>query len=143
MEIDMSILAKLELTSVKKNSNSNPIETRRERLIEKLNEQIEVFKALKSGKEYTKTKRQTVFDDEGNRQTQEVEQKVKAWFFEQDSGWYVQCRYGSRLLNIYHRHNAVFVKNFNDVGEVLSKFIQATKDGELDKSIASVLVKRK
>ena len=139
----MSILAKLELTSVKKNNNNNPIETRRERLIDKLNEQIEVFKALKSGKEYTKTKRQTVFDDEGNRQTQEVEQKVKAWFFEQDSGWYVQCRYRSRLLNIYHRHNAVFVKNFNDVGEVLSKFIQATKDGELDKSIASVLVKRK
>jgi len=139
----MSILAKLDLKSVTRTANGNPVEQRRKRLINKLNEQIEVFNALQKGKQYTQMKSVNVTDSDGNKAVSSIERTVKPWFFEQDSGWYIQCRYGSRLLNIYNRHNAVYVKKYSDIGIVLNQFIDATYAGEFDKVIASVLIKRK
>ena len=143
MEKNMSILAKLTLTSVTKSNKADPIVSRRERLIDKLKEQIKVFEEMKQGSVYCRTKEVSRFDEDGNKITSVIEQKVKPFFFEQDNGWYVQCRYGSRVMNIYNKHNAVFVNNFNDIEQILNKFIEATKQGEFDKIIASLLMKRK
>ena len=139
----MSILAKLELKSITKSTKADPIESRRVRLVEKLTEQIEVFKAVQSGKEYYRNKEQTRLDPNGDKHKETIQQKVNPFFFKQDNGWYVQCRYGSRVLNIYNKHNAVFVNDFKDIGNVLNTFIEAVRLGEFDKSIASVMLKRK
>ena len=57
------------------------------------------------------------------------------WWFEQDNGCYVQCRYGSRILNINGRNNAVFVNRIDEVAAVLEVFRAAAAAGELDKAV--------
>lgn len=139
----MSILAKMELKTVVRTAKADPIVARRERLIEKLKEQIEVYQALQNGSQYYRTKEKRTTDADGNRVIDTVKHIVKPFFFEQDKGWYVQCRYGSRVINLYNRHNAIFVNNFKDIGNVLTKLIEATSLGEFDKSIAAVMIQRK
>jgi hypothetical protein len=61
---------------------------------------------------------------------------VRPWFFEQDGGWYVQCRYGARVIAADGTNNAVFVKTLKDVAAVLAVFLAAAQAGELDPAIA-------
>lgn len=68
----------------------------------------------------------------------EHEKRVRAWFFQQDNGYYVQCRYGSRVLNINGKSNAVFVDKLEAVAGVLEAFKLAADTGELDKAVAIV-----
>ena len=50
--------------------------------------------------------------------------------------WYVQCRYGARVLFIDGKNNAVFVKKLEEVAGVLDAFKAAAQAGELDAAIA-------
>src|SRR6056297_3103622 len=75
-------------------------------------------------------------NDQGERVLVKAERRVRPWFFEQDGGWYVQCRYGARVLLVDGSNNAVFVKSLKDVGPVLDAFQAAAKAGELDAAIA-------
>ena len=61
---------------------------------------------------------------------------MRPWFFEQDGGWHVQCRYGARVIAADGSNNAVFVKTLKDVGPVLDVFLSAAAAGELDGAIA-------
>jgi hypothetical protein len=69
--------------------------------------------------------------------------RVRPWFFEQDNGWYVQCRYGSRVLNINGKNNAVFVSKLDEIAGALAALGEATKNGELDSAIAAILDRKK
>lgn len=48
----------------------------------------------------------------------------------------MQCRYGTRVLNINGKSNAVFVEQLGDVQAVLDAFKAAAESGELDKAVA-------
>jgi hypothetical protein len=74
---------------------------------------------------------------EGERVLVKTRRRVKPWFFEQDGGWYVQCRYGARVIAADGKNNAVFVKSLKEVDTVLDAFIAATAAGELDAAIAA------
>ena len=65
----------------------------------------------------------------------DVNKRVRPWFFQQDNGWYVQCRYGSRVLSINGKSNAVFVDKLEDVTAVLAAFGAAAESGELDRAV--------
>jgi hypothetical protein len=56
---------------------------------------------------------------------------VRSWFFAQDNGWYVQCRYGARVIAVDGSNNAVFVKSLKEVGAVLEAFTAAVGAGVL------------
>jgi hypothetical protein len=68
--------------------------------------------------------------------------KIRKWFFEQDGGWYVQCKYGSKVLALGKDGNAVFVKALSEVEAALQALYAAAVGGELDEAFAAV-VKRK
>jgi len=68
--------------------------------------------------------------------------RVRAWFFEQDGGWYVQCKYGSKALVLGKGGNAVFVKVLVDVEGVLQALYAAAAGGELDEAIENILTLR-
>ncbi len=61
--------------------------------------------------------------------------RIRPWFFEQDGGWYVQCRYGARVIAADGTNNAVFVKSLDEVAAVLDAFLNAAAAGELDAAI--------
>ena len=69
--------------------------------------------------------------------------KVRAWFFEQDGGWYVQCKYGIKALALGKDGNAVFVKALADVEGALQALYAAAAGGELDEAIENIMKSRK
>ena len=58
-------------------------------------------------------------NDMGERVLVKTHRRIRPWFFEQDGGWYVQCRYGARVIAADGTNNAVFVKLLTDVATVL------------------------
>ena len=54
------------------------------------------------------------------------------------AGWYVQCRYGARVITADGTNNAVFVKSLADVLGVLDALLNAAAAGELDTAIIQV-----
>lgn len=139
----MSIIAKLETKKVIRTITNDPVQSRRDKTVASLNQQIEVWKCECDGKAFTKRQSKWIVDTDGNRVKRDVENTVKPTYFEQDGGWYVQCRYGSRVLNLYGQSNAVWVKEHKDIGKVLEQLIQAVKDGELDKPLAMLSLIKK
>jgi hypothetical protein len=80
-------------------------------------------------------------NDQGERVLVKTQRRVRAWFFAQDGGWYVQCRYGARVIAVDGKNNAVFVKSLKEVGPVIEVMIAAAKAGELDPVIAAAALR--
>lgn len=131
----MSHLAKLNLKTVQRVTHSDPVIARREKLIAKLDQQKLVLAAMGEGGRLEVKEQRWSHNANGERVQIEVVKQVRAWFFEQDNGWYVQCRYGNRVLNISGRSNAVFVNKFDEIASVLNALRAAAESGELDKAI--------
>ena len=132
----MSYIAKLNLKTVHRSVQKDPVVARREKLVAGIEEQSSVLAAVLAGEEYTVKAKRWETNETGERTQVERDKRVRAWFFEQDGGWYVQCRYGSRILYINAKSNAVFVDTLQDVGAVLEAFKKAAETGELDKAVA-------
>lgn len=132
----MSYIAKLNLKTVRRNVQKDPVIARREKLSASIEEQRLVLSAALAGESYSVKIKRWQTNDAGDRVQVERDKQVRRWFFEQDGGYYVQCRYGSRILNIIGKSNAVFVDKLDDVADVLTAFKSAAAAGELDKAIA-------
>jgi hypothetical protein len=132
-----SILSSLKLTSAKRQHAPNPIEFRRQKLSNKLNEQVALAIAMKNGENYVAKRLRTVTDSDGIRQTVEVSKRVKPIWFTQNNKVFVQVRYGSKVVPLTSKgdKNSVEVSNADDLIQVLEKLGQAVLSGELDAQI--------
>jgi len=132
-----SILSSLKLTSAKRQQMSNPIEFRRQKLSNKLKEQVALAIALKNGETYTAKRLRTVTDSDGIRQTVEVSKPVKPLWFTQNNKVFVQVKYGSKVVPLSAKgdKNSVEVSNADELIQVLEKLDQAVLGGELDTAI--------
>lgn len=138
----MSALAKLNLKTIQRVVNKDPITTRRDKLVAGIEEQQRVLDAALRGEAYTVATMRKTRNDAGDIVKEQGERQVRAWFFEQDAGYYVQCRYGARILFLNGKNNAVWVEKLDEVAGVLETFKQAAVAGELDKAVALVMAKR-
>jgi hypothetical protein len=138
----MTALAKLNFKSVKRSTARDPIMARRDKLIAGLEEQQLVHAAALNRDDYQVEKTKWMNNEVGERVAVKTQRRVRPWFFEQDGGWYVQCRYGARVIAADGTNNAVFVKTLKDVGDVLAVFLAATKAGELDTAIAQAVERK-
>lgn len=139
----MSVLAKLNLKTVQRNMAKDPVTARREKLIAGIEEQLRVVEAAMRGDSYKVRTSKRERNELGERVAVENERVVRAWYFEQDRGYYVQCRYGARILMLNGKNNAVWVEALKDVGEVLAAFKAAALAGELDKAVAMAMARTK
>lgn len=62
---------------------------------------------------------------------------VRAWFFQQGTGWLTQARYGARLLLPDGESNAISVSKIAEIEPVLAALEKATVAGELDAPLAA------
>ena len=138
----MTALAKLNFKSVKRSTARDPVIARRDKLVAALEEQQLVHAAALKGEDHHVEKTKWISNEQGERVAVKKHRRVRPWFFEQDSGWYVQCRYGARVIAADGTNNAVFVKTLKDVGDVLAVLLSATKSGELDAAIASAVERK-
>lgn len=132
----MNALAKLNFKTVSKTTTRDPVIARREKLIAGLKEQQLVYTALLKNEDHRVERHKWMNNELGERVLVKTHRRVRPWFFEQDGGWYVQCRYGARVIAADGNNNAVFVKSLKDVGPVLDVFLSAAAAGEFDAAIA-------
>jgi len=133
----MTQLTKLTFKTVERvGSAKDPIQARRTKIIAAIAEQQQVLAARLKGQDHTVERKTFTNNEQGERIPQIRQRKIRPWFFAQDAGVYVQCRYGARVLLVDGKNNAVFVKKLDEVGGVLDAFKGAAQLGELDAAIA-------
>lgn len=132
----MSHLAKLTIKRVLRQDTLDPVQSRRNKLLSAIEDQLKVAEAAVQGKEHVVTVSRWTKNDLGERVRIERQRVTRAWFFAQDGGHYVQCKYGSKPLVLSKDGNAVFVKQLTEVTSVLQAFYAAAAAGEFDSAIA-------
>ena len=135
----MTSLKTLTFKTIERNRRESEITARRHKLIVKLEEQQKVFEHHVKGEHYVVTRPKWMQNDRGERVLVEKQRVIRPWFFEKDSGYYLQVKYGTRILSVDGMHNAIFVEAISDLSGVLSELIKATEAGELDAAIAQAL----
>ena len=132
----MSHLEKLAFKTVARTSTKDPVIARREKLFAGLKEQKLVYAAVLNKEDHRIEKTKWMTNEHGERVLTRTMRRVRPWFFEQDGGWYVQCRYGARVISPDGKNNAVFVKTLKEVEAVLDALLAAAASGELDTALA-------
>jgi hypothetical protein len=133
----------LNLKTVQRVVQKDPVIARREKLLAAIAEQKLVLDAMTRGETYISKVRRWRDDGNGEKALVELPKKVRPWFFQQDNGWYVQCRYGARRLMLDAKSNAVLVTKREEVATALTAIEAAVKAGELDEAIAAVSKRQK
>ena len=134
----MTHLAKLTFKTVDRSVKRDPIIARRDKLVAGLKEQKLVHAAALKKQDHRVERHKWMTNEQGERVAVKAMRTVRPWFFAQDSGWYVQCRYGARVIAADGTNNAVFVKSLDEVAAVLDAFLNAAAAGELDGAITKV-----
>ncbi len=137
----MSTLTSLKLVVSKKHQTVAPIVQRRNKLIAKLHEQIELCEAQRSGNTYAPKKLKTYTNKQsGERMTVEVVKRVKEWFWISDSGKInLAIKYGAKTLPLNKKGaNAIELANGEELIKTLKELKTATLNGELDEAINEV-----
>ena len=93
--------------------------------------------------EYSVTLPRWAKNEAGEKVRVQRQRIVRSWFFAQDGGFYVQCKYGSKAIALSKDGNAIFVKQLSDVKPVLETLRSATENGELDAYVAMAINTRK
>ena len=134
----MTHLSKLTFKTVDSSMKRDPIIARRDKLIAGLKEQKLVHAAALKKEDHRVERHKWMTNDIEERVLVKTHRRIRPWFFEQDGGWYVQCRYGARVIAADGANNAVLVKTLEDVAAVLDALLNAAAAGELDSAITKV-----
>ncbi len=133
----MTALNGLKLVAAQKPTQMPAIQQRRNKLVKRLWEQIELAKAQQTGTVFTAKKFRTIKDTEtGLRKEVETTKRVKAWWFVADNGKLaLSVRYGTKVLELAKGKWAVEVAGEKDLVPVLELLKGAVLAGELDAQI--------
>ena len=134
----MTALSKLTLIAATKPNALAPIVQKRNKLLKKLHEQIELATALAEGRNYTATKLRTVTDDAGNTKTVEQPKRIRQWWWTADNGKLcLTVRYGAKLLELAKGKTAIELASADELVTVLETVKAAVAAGELDAAITA------
>ena len=140
MVIQMStILSSLKIVQAKRQSAIDPLMLRRNKLLRKLEDQINAAKALSKGESFLVKRVRNITDKQTSEiRAVEVSRKIRQWWFVADSGKVViQLKYGSKVIDIAKGKNSVEVSNGAELIAVLETLKSACELGELDQQISS------
>jgi len=132
----MSTLSTLKLTATIKPTQVPAVQQRRNKLVKRVWEQMELAKAQQAGTQFVTTKFRTVTDSTGVRKQVEMNKRIKAWWFTADNGKLALCvRYGSKVLELAKGKYAIEVGVEKDLLNVLEVVKTVVLNGELDAAI--------
>lgn len=137
----MPVLANLKLVTSQKHRTISPIVQRRQKLIDKIDEQLKSCEAQKAGEEYAPKRMRTYTNKHtGERMTVEAVKRVKNWFWIADDGKInLSIKYGSKTLALNKKGaNAIQLTSGDELITVLSSLKAAVAEGELDEAINDV-----
>lgn len=126
----------LKFTDAKRPKNQPPLLQRRNKLISKLWEQIELAKSKHSGKDFVVKRYKNVKDLEGNIKSIEKPKRIKPWWFTSSTGTLcINVFYGSKVLELANGKTAVEATNLANVIEVLELLKREAEIGTFDEAI--------
>ena len=138
----MSTLSTLKLVVGKRYATVSPIVHRRNKLVAKLHEQIELCEAKKEGNTYAPKRLKTYTNKQtGERMTVETVKRVKEWFWVTETGKInLAIKYGSKTLTLNKKTKANCIEL--NTGDELITTLKALKaevlNGTLDEAISEV-----
>jgi len=136
----MSTLNTMKLVVGKRHLTVSPVVHRRNKLVAKLHEQLELCEAKQAGNTYAPKRLKTYVNKQtGERMTVETVKRVKEWFWVSDSGKInLSIKYGSKTLVLNKKTKANCIELSN--GEALIATLRALKtevlNGALDEAIS-------
>ena len=129
----MSTLNSLKLVNAKKPTEIPPILHRRNKLSNKIWEQIQLAKAQSEGNTFTVKKFKTVKDYDGSRKSIELQKRIRPWWFVATEGKVcLNVRYGAKLIELAKGKTAVEVASAQELIKTLEIIKGAVEAGELD-----------
>lgn len=138
----MAALTALKLIAAKKAAVASPTQQRRNKLLKKIGEQLELARAQAEGRNYTQRRFKTIKGEDGSRRSVEIERGVRPWWWLQDNGKLaLSVRYGSKVIALTSKANAIEVANFDELTAALATIKTAIDAGELDTQIEAASVK--
>ena len=134
----MSTLATLKFVSVTKPTKLPTVVQRRNKLSDKLWEQIQLAEAKSTGTTYAPLKSKRLKDFEGNIKILNIPKRIKPWWFISGNGKLcLVLRYGSKILEMAPGKTAIELDKLNELIPTLHKIKLAVEGGELDSLIES------
>ena len=137
----MTVLSELKLVTSKKAIKASPIVHRRNKLVAKIHEQLELCEAKKNGQLYAPKKLRTYINKQtGQRMTVEAVKRIKEWHWTAADGLiHLSVKYGSKVLPLSNDgSNAIVCANTDALIQTLKTLKIAVLDGELDDAITEV-----
>ena len=129
-------LNNFKFTDTKRPKNQPPVVQRRNKLISKLWEQLELAKAKHSGKDFVIKRYKNVKDLEGNIKSVEKPKRIKPWWFTSSTGALcINVFYGSKVLELASGKTAIEAANLENVIEVLELLKREAEMGIFDEAI--------
>ena len=140
----MSVIAKLKLVASKRERFLSPTAARRQKLADKLEEQLALCTAQKNGEIYAPKRIKTVTNADGERVRVEAIKRVKEWFWTTSNGKInLAVRYGSKTLELGKGKNAIELSTGDELLATLATLKEAVIVGELDEAISQASEKLK
>lgn len=135
----MASLQQLKLISAKRQQSVDPTQFRRFKLAGRLDDQIALAQAMLERRTYTKERVRSVRDASGMRSSVQVHTRVKPWWWVMENGKLaLSIRYGSRVIALSPKSNAIECASLNDVVQALATVKAVVEAGELDAAITAV-----
>ena len=133
----MSIVSNLKVVAAKRPQQQPVIVQRRNKLINRLHDQLELAKAESEGREYLKARRRHVKNPvTGEYAEAVVSRKPRAWYWTDDHGKvYINLRYGTRILELSKGKSAIEVGEKKQLVPTIEALKRAVAAGELDTQI--------
>ena len=139
-----AILSGLKFVATKRPQAMPAVQLRRNKLSNKLWEQIKLARSLSEGTTYAPMRLRTVRDRHtGEAKRLELPVRVRAWWFTSETGRVcVQVKYGSKTLDIGGKgRTSIEVASAEDLIKTLELIKSAVEAGELDGQLESAGLK--
>ena len=136
--LEMSLLAKLKLVEAKKTTQISATALRRNKVVARLAEQIELAKAKLDGRTYSVTRQRRVTDEQtGEKRTVETEKRMREWWWVAADGkkMNIVLKYGAKVIEIAKGKTAIEIAGQQELLTTLELLKQAVENGELDAQI--------
>ena len=134
----MSNLSNLTFVDEIKPRSIPPILRMRNKLSDRIWEQIKLAEAKQNGANYAPIKTKRLKDMEGNIKQIEFPKRIKPWWFTSHSGKLcLSIYYGTKRIEITPGKPAIDVKDINGLTTALNVLKLAVENGELDEQILS------
>lgn len=136
----MNKLAGLKLIAAKKQIHLSPVVQRRNKVVKRIAEQIELAQAKAEGRELHSTRLRRMRDaSTGETKTVQVQKRHKAWWWVTDIGKVcLTLRYGAKVIEIAKGKNAIELESVADLLPTLQLLSEAVQAGELDTQLDAV-----